>query len=256
MNKPLGRPLFAASFIALGIASLVYRNILMWQEAPAGGLGPSLRTILATVSGVLLVVTGVGLLSARFRRPASRVLFAYLILLGVLREVPPVVMTPLEEMAWLELGMFTVVVVAGWLLTGQEGLRPLRALRPILGAALIPVGLSHFFYVQITLDLVPAWLPMRLFWVYLVGAGHLAAGLGLLVGLLPRLAALMEAGMLMSFAILVWVPRVIASPGVQFNWTEMLGTCVIGAAMWVAADSLAGMPWLSNHFPSTGVDLP
>lgn len=246
--RPLGRPLFAASLIALGLASLALRNILMWQRAPTG-LGPTLQTVVATLSGALLVVAGVGLLSSRYRAPASRVLLGYLVLLTVLREGPPVVSSPLEEMAWLELGMFTVVVIAGWLLTGRDGLRALsshRAVRIILGLALIPVGLSHFFYARITLDLVPTWLPLRTFWADLAGAAHLAAGLGLLFGVLPRLAAWAEAGMLLVFAVLVWLPRVIASPGVQFNWTEMLGTWVIGAAMWVVADALAGLPWWSG----------
>ena len=110
MNKPLGRPVFAASLIALGIASLVYRNILMWQRAPVAVLGPSLQAILATLSGALLVASGAGLLSTRFRAPAARMLLVYLILLDVLREVPQVVMSPLEELAWLEVGMFTMVV--------------------------------------------------------------------------------------------------------------------------------------------------
>lgn len=245
MNKPLGRPVFAASLIALGIASLVYRNILMWQRAPVAVLGPSLQAILATLSGALLVASGAGLLSTRFRAPAARMLLVYLILLDVLREVPQVVMSPLEELAWLEVGMFTMVMVAGWLLTDPESPRTRGILRQVLGVALIPVGLSHFFYAKITLDLVPAWMPLRLFWVYLVGVAHIAAGLGLLFRVLPRLAAMLEAGMLLSFAILVWLPRVIATPGVQFDWTEMLGTWAIGAAMWVVADVLAGMPWLS-----------
>ena len=244
MNKPLGRPVFAASLVALGMASLILRNILMWQREPAAW-SPLTGAILAVLSGGILVVTGLGLFSARFRTPAARALFVYLVLLTLLREGPPVFLTPLKELAWLELGMFTVVVVAGWLLTGSDGLRSLgshRALRVILGLALIPVGLSHFFYLSITVDLVPTWMPARMFWAYLVGAAHIAAGLGLLFGVLPRLAAMMEAGMLLAFAILVWVPRVIASPGVQFNWTEMLGTWVIGAAMWVAADSLTSLP--------------
>jgi uncharacterized membrane protein len=106
----------------------------------------------------------------------------------------------------------------------------------IVGISLVPVGLSHFFYLQTTTNLVPAWLPARVFWTYLGGAAHIAAGLGLLCGVLPRLAARLEAGMLMAFAVLVWIPRVITTPGVHFNWTELLGTWVIGAAVWVVAD--------------------
>jgi uncharacterized membrane protein len=130
--------------------------------------------------------------------------------------------------------MMTIVLMAGWLLAGNGRV---TAARTIVGLSLLPVGLSHFSYQQVTLDLVPLWMPARLFVVYGVGAAHAAAGVGLLFGVVPRLAASMEAAMLLAFAVLVWIPRVTAAPAVHFNWTELLGTVMIGAAMWVVADS-------------------
>ena len=60
-------------------------------------------------------------------------------------------------------------------------------------------------------------MPVPAFWVALVGVAHAAAGLGILFGIVPRLAAMLEAGQLVVFAFLVWLPRVIAKPSVQFN---------------------------------------
>lgn len=45
-------------------------------------------------------------------------------------------------------------------------------------------------------ELVPTWLPLRVSWVYLTGAGHVAAGLAILIGVVPRLAAVLEAATL------------------------------------------------------------
>lgn len=234
MRRDLGRPLFAGGIIALGILDLVYRDTIMWKVLP-----PTVpaRAPLAALAGLVLLTAGAGLLSSRLAGAAARMLLAGLLIWDLLIGIPPLTASPGREVLWLIFGMMTIVVVAAWLLTG---LVRARAARIIVGLALVPVGLSHFFYLKTTLDLVPAWMPARPFWVYLAGGAHIAAGLGVLFGVVPRLAAQLEAGMLFAFAILVWVPRVITSPGVHFNWTELLGTWVIGAAMWVVADACRG----------------
>jgi hypothetical protein len=49
----------------------------------------------------------------------------------------------------------------------------------IFGVAVIPVGLGHIFYVEITASLVPSWLPFRVALAYLIGIGQIACGLGI-----------------------------------------------------------------------------
>lgn len=236
----LGRPLFAASLIGCGAAGIVLRNVLVYETFPTSSPAHSFLSIL---TGLLLVAAGAGLLTPS-RAVASRVALAVLLLWDLIFNVWPLVKSPFgSEDAWLEVGMATMIVVAAWLLTGTARL---RAARMVFGLALIPVGLSHFFFWQITLSLVPSWMPVPAVSVALVGVAHIAAGLGVLFGVVPRLAALLEAGQLIGFAFLVWLPRVIAKPSVQFNWTEMLGTLLIGAAAWVMSDALSGMPWGSN----------
>jgi len=235
-KQALGRPLFAVSVSALGVLDFVYRDTLMWKVLPKS-VSPSAASVLALATGVMLIASGVGLLTPLVKAPASRILLAFLLLWDILIGIPPVVASPGTELPWLVLGMMTIVLMAGWLLSGQG---ELRTTRTVVGLSLIPVGLSHFYYLQTTLDLVPAWMPGRLVWVYVAGGAHVAAGLGLLLGIVPRLAAILEACMLLAFAALVWVPRVITEPGKHFNWTELLGTVTIGAAMWVVADYGSG----------------
>jgi uncharacterized membrane protein YphA (DoxX/SURF4 family) len=55
------------------------------------------------------------------------------------------------------------------------------------------LGLSLFVYADGTASMVPIWLPDRLGFAYLTGAGHVASGAGILLGIVPRLAAAMEA---------------------------------------------------------------
>src|ERR1700760_2402785 len=84
--------------------------------------------------------------------------------------------------------------------------KSIRIARIVFAISLMPIGLSHLFYVKETAEVVPAWFPYRTGWAYLTGAGQVACGLGLLFSVLPRVAALAEAGMLTIFTLLVWEP--------------------------------------------------
>lgn len=46
--------------------------------------------------------------------------------------------------------------------------------------------------------------------------------------------------MLTVFTALVWVPAVVATPGVRFPWTALLVSWAISAGAWAVAGSLAG----------------
>jgi uncharacterized membrane protein len=244
----LDRVFFALGLIGLGVLSFVYADFaIQWQPVPAWIPG---RAYLAYASGAVLVVSGGGLLSRRTSTLSSGVLLVYLLLWLLLLKLPHVVMAPLVEANWLGFGEIAVIVAAGLVLfatdreqgessrlkfaTGKSGMR--SAQLPF-ALALIPVGLSHFVYAPQTIGFVPAWLPLRPAWAYLGGAGHIAAGLGVLFGVVPRLAALLEAGMIGAFTVLVWLPLVVKTPN-QLNWTALLVSWTIGAAAWVVAGSL------------------
>jgi uncharacterized membrane protein len=199
-----------------------------------------------------MVLGGIGLLLARTTALSVRILLPFLIL-GFLVQAPTLVMPPFVEVNWESIGEIAVLVSGMWVLfatrsglgegsrfafaTGERGLRIARI---IFGLWLLPIGISHFAYLQNTVSLVPAWLPFRRGWAYLGGAGHFAAGLGVLFSVVPRLAAAMEAGMLAVFTVLVWLPKIVATPmGGRGLWTEFVVSWTITAAAWLVADSFA-----------------
>jgi uncharacterized membrane protein len=245
----LDRVLFALGLIGLGVLSLVYRDFaLQWQPVPAS---VPARDILAYLSGAVMIAAAAALLARRTARFASAVLLIYLLLWVVLLKLPSVLTAPQLEFNWLGLGEIAMVLAAGLVIFAEEhaqiassklkfatGERGMRIARFIFGLALIPVGLSHFVYAPQTIGFVPTWLPFRPAFAYLGGAGHIAAGLGVLFGVVPRLAALLEAAMIGIFTALVWVPLVIKTPTSQLQWTGFFISWTIAAAAWVVAGSL------------------
>ncbi len=93
--------------------------------------------------------------------------------------------------------------------------------------------------------MVPGWLPQRLFFAYLTGAGHLLAGIALVTGVLPRLAATLEAVMMSCFVLLVHIPMVLwhkAGEG-HLNWTLLFVASSLASSAWAISGALKDRPW-------------
>jgi uncharacterized membrane protein len=249
-NQQFARILFALGIASLGILALVYGDLSMaWYSIPAW---VPWREGVAYASGIILLGCSAGLLFKRSSGLSARILLPYLVMWLLLR-VPALAAAPLTEVNWQNAGELAVLVAGGWVLftklaelrdgygsklqraTGENGIRVTRIL---FAFALVAFGLSHFVYVRQTAGLVPAWLPFPTGWAYLTGAGHIAAAIGVLFSVYPRLAARMETAMLSVFTLVVWVPAVLAAPTSLPRWTEFLISWAITAGAWVVAESI------------------
>ena len=247
-HQKLVRILFATGIVCVAGLVLVYGySVLLFQEVPPAWDG--WLTTVGYASAAILAVTGFGLLFDRSAQLSVRILLPFL-LLWLLTRIPVVLTDPLREISWFAIGEIAVPVSAAltlyvWLSGPGAASRLQRAAatygpvvtRILVGGSIITFGLSHFFeFAARTVSLVPAWLPFRTAVADLAGGAQVAAGLGVLCNVQPRLAAAAEAGMLSLFALLVWVPAVISRPGLQSNWVEFLVTWELAAACWVVAE--------------------
>jgi hypothetical protein len=122
-----------------------------------------------------------------------------------------------------------VLISGGWILflslnrsSRERRLKYLtepRVRRFLFGAACVVLGLSDLVYLRSTAGTAPAWLAAQVFVFYLFGWGHFAAGLALLFEVVPRLAATLEARMITSFVLLIYIPGVCAAPGNRLQST-------------------------------------
>jgi uncharacterized membrane protein len=250
----IGHLLFAVGLIGLGLLSLFSGDFAYsWQPVP--GWVPW-RETLAHLSGTLLIAGGIGILIPRSAAPSALAMTIFLFSWALLLQVPLVVHNPGVEGTWLGLSENVISLCGGWTLFASLAGPPdkarmkllvsansLRVTQLLIGAACIALGLSHFIYSSITASMVPAWLPYRLGFAYLTGAGHIAAGLALLFSAFPRLAATMEAAMISVFVLLLHIPAAIAEPKSRLNWTMVFVATLFAGSMWNAAKSLEALPW-------------
>ena len=222
---------------ALGIASADFA--FQWQPVPAQ---VPARQGLAMGVGLLELVAGLLVLPARTRGVGIRLVAAVLVGWAAL-HLPPVASRPGSVADWLGLAEASAMAAAMVSLAASAaatsvGRKVEHAGMIVFGLSAIIFGASHFVYADFTAAMVPEWLPQRLALAYLTGAGHLLAGIAITFGVVRALAAALEGLMMLSFVVLVHVPRVLAHPDSRMEWT-MLGVAVTlcGSAALVAAIS-------------------
>jgi uncharacterized membrane protein len=242
--------LFAISLAGLAGLSFVYGNF-----APLVGALPWPRGWTYCL-GAVLVAACAGLFVAR-TVAACTIAIAGCAVAWTMASAVPIGHAPLSVGSWYGISEAVSVLVGVWTLyaldrrrehagaaTALTGDRALRLGRILFGGACLVYGLAHFAYTAYSLPFVPNWLPARTPLVYLTGVCHVAAGAGLILGVVPRLAATLEAVMILLFGFLVWLPSHLAHPvppwagSPQNQWSETFLNFLLASVAWMIADSL------------------
>lgn len=251
----VGHAVFALTLIAIGIVGLVWGGFTaaLPKYIPA-------HEAVAYLRAFITLVCGLGLVWRRTATIAARVLLVYLLLWMVLLNGSIIMLAPLVEVSYQNWGETAVIVAAAWVLyawfaadwdrqhlgfaVGDSGLHIARV---IYACAMFAFGLSHFFYLSFTASLVPAWLPWHVGWAYFFGCTYIAAGLGMLIGVYARLAAVLSTVQMGLFTLLVWVVPIVVTGHVAAgsSWGEFADSWAMTAGAWVVADSYRGIPWRS-----------
>ncbi|HEY3757486.1 MAG TPA: DoxX family protein [Opitutaceae bacterium] len=233
--QSIGRFAYGVGFAVLGVLSLIYADFAMsWQPVPANL--PHYK-VLAIISGCILLLGGLGTVINRRPVPFLLTLFVFLWLL--LLQFPRIVHQPGVEANWLSFGENLMNVVGGWMIIvgGSPGARRLGQI--LFGLALLPVGLAHLMYLDLTASMIPVWIPVHHLWAILTGIGHMAAGVAILIGMLPRLAAILEALMITAFVALLHIPGIAHAPSDRLQWTMTAIAVALAGSAWLVAGSFS-----------------
>jgi uncharacterized membrane protein len=250
--------LFAIALASTAILSLGYGDFVPIGQSIATSI--PWRKAWVCGSALLLFAAGAGLCFSRTALPSALTIGGYQTAWTVICALP-ILSAPLSVGAWYGFCEPLTSLAGAWILyamlrwPAQGWQRPAphhrarRVLQAVFGLTCIFYGWSHFLYADYTAGMVPAWLPARLGVAYFTGLAHIAAGAALVVGMVPRLAATLEALMMSLFGLLVWVPSFFMQPRPawallpQNQWSELVVNLALAASAWVVATSLKNRPW-------------
>lgn len=240
-----GWRVYGLGVMALGMVSLAWGNFDPGQPVPKAF--PD-RTALAYAAAAFMLVAGAAVEWRRTVALSAAALTAYYALIVVILMNGRLLLAHYTEFGSYSGIAEQLAIAAGGLILYAASAKidaPLAARLTRVGQLAFGVcallfGGAHFFYMNMTIPLVPKWLPpSQEFWAYATGVAHIAAGVAILTGVQARLAAILLTVMFASFTPLVHVPLLLADPSSHMNWSEnALNIALIGVA-WVVADSLA-----------------
>jgi uncharacterized membrane protein len=248
----LGRCIFAAAIIALGIETIIcahHVSLALGARYSVIPVIPWLPAVswIAYLWGAVWVLCGVGFLFSQTRRPAALIFGGLFFVLTVVLDVPK----NARDIGNISLrtGVFEPLSLAclAWLLPGPTAI-PVwleRTSRYLLALSLIIFGVDHFLALGFIATLVPSWIPWHVFWVSFFGIAFIASGVSIGLNMLQRWGA---AGLGLMFAIWVFtlhLPRVLGLygiPGAPHNpneWSSLFIAIAMWGGLWALADNSA-----------------
>lgn len=218
--------------VGLGVLGLVVGDFaLQWQPVPKD---IPAREALAWLSAVLLIAGGLATIWRRTSAWGALGLGAMYGVWVIALHLPTALAgKPNDIGSWNAVAEALALSLGGlvaWAAMRRPDLAPTG--RRLFGLCAVIFALAHFGYAKFTASMVPGWLPAPLFWAYFTGACHLAGGLALVAGVIPRLAATLLAAMYGLFSLILHLPRVIAAPGERIEWTMLFIALSLAGAAW------------------------
>lgn len=241
-----GRAIFVLAMAGLGVQCLLRSNAVPALE-PLTSVAS--LPIIGWVSGLLLTLSAAKAMWRSAAHYGAAALAALLLAWVAFLHLPTLAAAPMNGGEWT--GALETLALSGAALalygilgkvsestrkSAAMAHRAARAGRYIFGACMPGFGVLHFVYISYVAFVIPGWIPLHLFFGYATGVAHVAAGLGILTGMLGRLAAYCTAAMFGSWVILVHAPRVFAHAYDPNEWTSMLiALAMCGGALLIAA---------------------
>jgi uncharacterized membrane protein len=242
----LGRYLFAISMAAFGIQQFICSDFVPGlMPLPAWNPG---RLLLIYVIGFGLVAAGASIVANKGARFAATLLGLMWSLCVLVLHVPRLAANPHNGSMWA--GAFEVVaiggaafILAGTLAVEDPHLHKTGALSKTIAPAryafaisLLVFGIQHFIYYEYVSSVIPSWIPGHLFWAYLTGVAHIAAGLSIATKVKARLAATLLGLMFGLWFLLLHIPRAVAHLHEKNEW----GSAIVALAMCGGSLLIAG----------------
>ena len=233
MKNSLGRYIYGLANIAFGIFTFI------WRDNNALNITHG-HLALVLITAALEVLAGLAIFFPQTLRAAALTLTVLYIAIG-LTAVPFILKNPRVYANWGEFFYQLALSVGAIVLFAQAANKPTLARIGVIAFALcnISFALEQYEFLGPTASLVPHWIPLSgTFWAWATTIFFALAAIGMVTGILARLAAQLDTAMFILFALLSLLPVVIANPHSFFRATELIETFLTAASAWIVADHL------------------
>ena len=236
----LGRLFFGLGLLGFAVENVLFGHYVLARATPWPS-PPLYQLLFACVTGALLGAAGLSILTGRWTRELG--LEAWFLILAVSLSLhwPKTITGDPFSGDWTN-ALKAIVFATGGLLAAAAAPGPpsalLGLLRTIAPHACAPffllAGIQHILFVGFVQTLIPPFIPGARFWTYFAAGALLAAGFGLLVPPVRRLAAICAGWMVFSWVFLVHLPL---AYGRAEEWKGVVEALAISGVCFLIAAS-------------------
>jgi uncharacterized membrane protein len=241
----LGLVVFGLGMAAFGVENFIYGDGVFGLEPVPRWI--AMPQVWAYLSGLVLLVSGMGLAVNRKAPLAATALACLLGVWVLMLQVPRLLVAPHDGGRWTTTFETVALCGAAWVLAPALNTRDAvaglsdgvlatiaRLGRFSYAASLFVFGILHFVYHGYVASVIPAWIPGHVFWTYLTALAFFAAGVSIIVGVWNRLAATMLGIMFGTWVLILHTPRA-AAAGSRPEWTSLLIALAMCGGAWIIA---------------------
>jgi len=252
-----GKLLFAVAIAAIGAENLICAHVAQSVFAKNPAAVPVIPfvpaiPILAYLAGIVLLAAGVSIAANIRPRLAAILLGIFFLLCALVLVVPKAIARPLDlnvrTCVFEELALGAAALILAGCLQEEEHLTAGRdclfnsAIETLIGygpylfaISSVVFGVTHFLVLQFIASLVPAWIPVGLFWAYLTGAGFIVAGISIATGVMARWGAFWLGIMFLLWFVLLHSPRAVMHPHLPAEWSSAFIALGLAGGSWICA---------------------
>ncbi len=234
----VGKLFFAVAILAIGIIHLATGHfpsglLFVDPKFPAG-------STLAYINGAALVIIGTLIFSEKYQYTGACIGAIVWLILLLIVHLPKLITTYNSPSEWTPTFEVAGIFGGSLILMGntsikQNSNRLILIGSYIFGVSIFVFAVLHLKYLDFIVTLIPAWLPFRLLWAYVVMVAFFAVSISLFFRVLVRLSTSLLALMFFIWFCILHIPRVVASPHTETGWTSLFVVLIFsGIALLIA----------------------
>lgn len=144
----------------------------------------------------------------------------------IIRHVPLLISDPTNPQEWNFTCMSLAICGGAFIVAGacesfskiQKKFTSITMGQILSGAALLVLGFQHMYYADFISSMIPSWIPLRIAWAWITGIALMASGISFLFNLKISWASLALSMMVLSWIIVLHLPRIISRPQDFYEW--------------------------------------
>ena len=204
----IGRLLYSLAMLGLGVLCLLHQDFIIGRP-PQWSNSFTLVSALGYVSGGLIILASLAILTQKKGFEAALTIAALILLLSLSRHLPSI-------NDWANSAK-TLALVGGALIVASSFKTSNRNLLVWIGCIGIAVffivaGYAHITFYDFVKEMIPVYIPFHGFFAYFTAICLIAGGIGILIPATRMWAALLSGIMVAGWFLLLHIPRFVNAP--------------------------------------------